>query len=76
MYLISAYFDKNTTEQLQKYIDRIAVVTGNSFMVDNQVPPHLTLAAIEARSVDALVPAFESLHDKLQQGRERCRHKT
>ena len=68
MYLISAYFDKNTTEQLQKYIDRIAVVTGNSFMVDNNVPPHLTLAAIEARSVDALVPAFESLHNKLQQG--------
>ena len=68
MYLISAYFDKNTTEQLQKYIDRIAVVTGNSFMVDNQVPPHLTLAAIEARSVDVLIPAFESSHDKLQQG--------
>ncbi len=29
-------------------------------MVANNVPPHLTLSAIEARSVDALVPAFES----------------
>ena len=54
MYLISAYFDKNTTEQLQKYIDKIAVVTGNSFMVDNQVPPHLTLAAIEAEEGDEM----------------------
>jgi len=38
----------------------VAQATGNDFMVANNVPPHLTLSAIEARSVDALVPAFES----------------
>ena len=68
MYLISAYFDKNTTEKLQEYICKIAEASGNSFMLDNKVPPHMTLTAIEARSIDVLVPTFENLNNKLHGG--------
>ena len=68
MYLISAYFDKNTTEKLQEYICKIAEASGNSFMLDNNVPPHMTLTAIEARSIDVLVPTFENLNNKLHGG--------
>jgi 2'-5' RNA ligase len=65
MYLISAYFDDNTNRLLQVYIDRIAKATGNNFMTDNHVPPHLTLLAIEARDVKTLALGFESLEGKL-----------
>lgn len=68
MYLISAYFDENTNRILQQYIDDIAAASGNRFMVDNHVPPHLTLSAIEAKSVDVLVPAFENLRGKITTG--------
>jgi hypothetical protein len=68
MYLISAYFDKNTTEKLQEYICKIAEASGNSFMLDNNVPPHMTITAIEARSVDVLIPTFEKLMGKLSRG--------
>jgi len=68
MYLISAYFDSNTNKILQKYIDNIAAASGNQFMVDNNVPPHLTLSAIEAKSVDVLVPAFENLRGRIKAG--------
>lgn len=68
MYLISAYFDKNTTEQLQEYIYKIAEASGNNFMLDNNVPPHMTLTAIEARRVDVLIPTFENLNNKLHDG--------
>ncbi len=68
MYLISAYFDANTNKILQKYIDNIAAASGNRFMVDNNVPPHLTLSAIEAKSVDVLVPAFEDLRGRITSG--------
>ncbi len=68
MYLISAYFDEVTNKQLQGYIDRIALTTGNDFMVAHNVPPHLTLSAIEARSVDVLVPAFEQLEGQVKKG--------
>ena len=68
MYLISAYFDENTNRVLQGYIEKVAKATGNDFMVANHVPPHLTLSAIEARSVDVLVPAFEKLDSKISRG--------
>jgi 2'-5' RNA ligase len=68
MYLISAYFDESTNRVLQGYIDRMAQATGNDFMVAHNVPPHLTLSAIEARNVDVLVPAFEKLDGHVSKG--------
>ena len=65
MYLISAYFDQRTTKILQKYIDRIARETGNTFMTQNHVPPHMTISAIEARNVDVLVPAMNALQGQI-----------
>ena len=43
MYLISVYFDDKTNRILQRYIDRIAEETGNRFMTEHNVPPHVTL---------------------------------
>lgn len=61
MYLISVYFDDKSSKTLQKYIDRIAFATGNLFMSENNVPPHLTVCAFESKSTAPLVPAFENL---------------
>ena len=67
MYLISAYFDENTNEILKHLQQRIADKTGNDFMIRNNVMPHLTISAIEARDVDVLIPAFEKVcRGKLQ----------
>lgn len=52
MYLISVYFDKKTENQIQSYINDVASACGNLFMVDNEVPPHITISA------------FETLHEK------------
>ena len=68
MYLISIYFDKQTNKTLQWYIDKIAEKTNNYFMIENRVPPHMTIAAIEARNVNVLKPAFETLNGKLYSG--------
>lgn len=68
MYLISVYFDEKTNKILQRLIDKIAEATGNDFMISHQVPPHMTITAIEARDVECLVPAFNSLENKLKAG--------
>ena len=65
MYLISVYFDNHANKLLQRYIDEVAKATGNTFMIDHKVPPHMTISSIEAKSVDVLKPAFESLAEKL-----------
>lgn len=67
MYLISAYFDENTNKILKQLQQRIADKTGNDFMIRNNVMPHLTISAIEARNVDVLIPAFEKVcRERLQ----------
>lgn len=68
MYLISVYFDEKTNRILERYISQIAQATGNTFMTANRVPPHMTVSAIEAKSVEAIQPAFESLLEKLSGG--------
>ena len=68
MYLVSVYFDKTAEHILQRYINKIAEKTGNSFMVDNNVPPHMTISAIEARSENALLGAMDNLRNSLSNG--------
>jgi len=68
MYLISAYFDEKANKKLQRYIDIIAEKTGNRFLTDNNVPPHMTISAIEARNDNVLVPSFQGLNDMLVGG--------
>lgn len=68
MYLVSVYFDEKTNKILQRYIDKIADVTGNDFMTAHKVPPHMTISAIEARNIESLVPAFYTLKSKVKTG--------
>jgi len=69
MYLISVYFDTTTTKRLQSLICQIAAVSGNTYMTQNHVPPHLTLSAVEARNVEVLLPPIQALEGKLSSGK-------
>ena len=68
MYLISVYFDNTSTKRIQTLIDQVAAASGNHYMTEKQVPPHLTLSAVEARSVEVLIPAVKKLDGTLHQG--------
>lgn len=68
MYLISAYFDERTNQRIIHLIQQIAHKTGNTFMIDNQVPPHLTISSLEARRGEVLFPYLEALQEQLSGG--------
>lgn len=68
MYLISVYFDQKAEKTMERYIHQIADKTGNLFMTDNHVPPHLTISSVEARSAELLLPYVEKLQGQLSQG--------
>ena len=59
MYLISIYFDKKTEQAMQSYINSVAKVTGNSFMIDGKIPPHITLLGFNAKSETEVIESFE-----------------
>ncbi len=69
MYLISIYFDENTNKILQNLINRVAQTSGNTFMTDNNVPPHMTIAAIQTRNSEEIIPYFESLKGNISSGK-------
>jgi len=67
MFLISGFLDSLTHRSLQVLINEISEETGNRFMIENQVPPHLTFLQIQTRTgQEELEKVFRSLEDKLQ----------
>ena len=49
MYLVSIYFDEKTNQRIQHYIKQVAKKSGNTFMLDGKVPPHITISAFETK---------------------------
>lgn len=68
MYLISLYFDEQTSQALQQYINLVAKKTGNTFMTDGKVPPHLTVSAMESTEEEKIVNGLRTLAGELKQG--------
>ena len=56
MYHISLYFDEKTNKIIQQYINLIAKKSGNTYMLDNQVPPHITLSAFDTQNALFIAP--------------------
>ncbi len=68
MYLISVYFDEKTDAKLQNSIDKVAQKTGNTFMLDNHVPPHITVGAVETKCEDKLLACMDALVKEMKTG--------
>lgn len=69
MYLISAYFDDETTFKIQQYINQIAKKAGNTFMLDSHVPPHITLSSFETRQEEQIISLLKQNVKDIRQGK-------
>lgn len=68
MYLVSIYFDEKTEMWIEKYIEDVAKKSGNTFMLDNNVPPHITIAAFETDKVEEVIKAMERGKNSINSG--------
>lgn len=68
MYLISLYFDEQTEEILEKHMKKVAVETGNSYMREKSIPPHLTIAASKELDEQRFIELVDLQKDKWHQG--------
>ena len=59
MYLISVYFDNHTNVKINQLIKKVAEKTGNAFMVDGNVPPHITISAFETKNEKEVVERLQ-----------------
>lgn len=68
MYLISIYFDEKTNNRMQSYIKQVAKRSGNTFMTEKNVPPHLTISAFETRNENTVCSLLEEKKEIFQKG--------
>lgn len=68
MYLVSIYFDDNTDKKIRNYIKQIAKNTGNNYMIDDNVPPHITVSAFETNTEDEAICRLEKCADEISRG--------
>ena len=68
MYLVSIYFDEKTNKKIQKLINQVAQKTGNTFMLDGNVPPHITVSAFEALEEEQVIEVLSHVSTNLKKG--------
>lgn len=68
MYLISIYFDKKTNKRIQEYMNQVAKKTGNTYMLEGKVPPHITISSFDTKNINQVIPLLERTSSCLQQG--------
>lgn len=63
MYLVSVYFDDESSKKIQRLINKVGDKSGNKFMIEGKVPPHITIAAFQTKEESKVV---EILGDKIK----------
>ena len=67
MYLVSLYFDEKTEEKIQSFINQVAEKTGNTFMVDGKVPPHMTVYEFATQEEEKAIEYLKNAVANLKQ---------
>lgn len=68
MYLISIYFDAVTENRIKSYMKQIAKYTGNTTMLDGNVPPHITISGFQTDSEQKAKEIFKRITAKAEAG--------
>lgn len=68
MYLVSMYFDEKSACRIQGYINQTAKKSGNLFMTEKKVPPHMTISAFETQNADQVISLLRERTDMFQRG--------
>lgn len=69
MYLVSAYFDDEANRQIEYYMEQIAKKSGNTYMKDMRVPPHMTISGFECSEADMAIQSLERTVSVIKQGK-------
>lgn len=68
MYLISIYFDDKTNKIIKGLIDRVSKVSGNKYMVEAKVPPHITVSAFETDEEEKVIKELDQKLKEIKKG--------
>lgn len=68
MYAITLYFDETTQGKIQEMIFSVSEDCGNKYMIENRIPPHITVAAVEIENEKELIQRIDSFIAQIKGG--------
>lgn len=68
MYLISLYFDENTQDKLKYLMKKVAEKSGNPYMIEANVPPHITIAMFDTKEENKVIELFDTKIHEIGKG--------
>ena len=68
MYLVSIYFDENTNKIIKQHISQIAQKCGNTYMLDGNVPPHITISAFQSENEAQVIEMLDKSLRNIKSG--------
>ena len=69
MYLVSLYFNEEAALKIQRLINKVADKSGNKYMIQGKVPPHITIAAFHSRDEDKVIEVLDHRIKAMKRGR-------
>ena len=68
MYLISIYFDEKADKTIRYLMEQVAKNTGNTTLIDDKVPPHITISSFETNDEELAINCLKESCDTLKSG--------
>ena len=68
MYLISIYFDEKTDKKIRYLMEQVAKNTGNTTLIDDKVPPHITISSFETNDEELAINCLKESCYTLKSG--------
>ncbi len=68
MYLISIYFDEKTDKHIRQFMHQVADASENQYMLEGNVPPHMTISAFEALEEEIVLKTLNQKMTELKSG--------
>lgn len=68
MYLVSLYFDEKSSRKIQGLINKAAAKSGNNFMIDGNVPPHITIASFDTSEESRVIELLDEKIKNIESG--------
>ena len=68
MYLVSLYFDDKAAVRIESFINKVSEKSGNTFMTDNNVPPHITIASFQTNEEEKVIKILDERIREINRG--------
>ena len=67
-YAIVLYFDDVTNASINEIIKNVAIISGNNYMVEVNIPPHITIGSFLSGDYSELCKGIENIVDHIERG--------